>query len=349
MKRYGNLIEQISEYKNLNYAFYKAAKSKRIKPEVILYEKELEKNLLILQKEIQTGNVNVGNYHYFKILDPKERMICAASFPERVLHHAIMNICHPVFEKKLIHTTYATRPEKGIYKAIELAKKSVIKYKYVAKLDVRKYFDSISHTILMQKLQTIFKDLRLLLIFHKIISNYSKKSTNVSPSLTNLPQALSNVSHNRTGIPIGNLTSQYFANFYLSPADRFAKEILKIPSYIRYMDDMLLFFNKKLELKNYVKNFISFIENNLDLKIKPHQIYSQIQGVPFLGYKILPYQVRLNSNSKKRFIRKYNKYISNLEQGIWTEKEYQLHILPLFAFLLHADTKSLRKNIIFAK
>ena len=329
MKRNGNLTEEISEYKNLHLAFYKAAKGKRTNPVVILYEKKLEKNLELLQTHIQSGNVKIGNYHYFKIFDPKERTICAASFPERVLHHAIMNVCHSIFEKKLIHTTYATRPEKGIYKAIDLAKKSIINYKYVAKLDVRKYFDNISHEILMNSLQNIIKDKILLAIFHKIINSYHTL--------------------NKKGIPIGNLTSQYFANYYLSSADRFAKENLKIPVYIRYMDDMLLFFNNKYILKNLVNNFNNFIETNLKLKLKPAQIYSQTQGVSFLGYKILPYQVRLNSNSKKRFIRKYKKYTSNLEQGVWTEKQYQEHILPLFAFLLHADTKSLRKKIIFAK
>ncbi len=129
MKRIAFLIEDIAEYKNLNLAFYKASKGKKGKPEVIEFAKKIENNLIILQKQIITGNVNVGNYSYFKIYDPKERIICAASFQERVLHHAIMNICHHLFEKKLIHTTYATRPNKGIYKAIGLAKKSIIKYK----------------------------------------------------------------------------------------------------------------------------------------------------------------------------------------------------------------------------
>ncbi len=112
---------------------------------------------------------------------------------------------------------------------------------------------------------------------------------------------------------------------------------------------MLLFFNNKAELKTKTIELKTYIKNILKLDLKPIQIYSRIQGVSFLGYKILPYNLRLNSNSKKRFVFKYNKYTSYLEKNIWTEQKYQQHILPLFAFLQQADTKSLRKNIIFEK
>ncbi len=121
MKRTGNLIREIASFDNLMLAFYKAKKGKGHKSEVIEYANNLKMNLSLLQSQIETGNVNVGNYHYFTIYDPKERLICAASFPERVLHHSIMNICHPVFEKYLIYDTYATRIEKGTYKALERA------------------------------------------------------------------------------------------------------------------------------------------------------------------------------------------------------------------------------------
>ncbi len=245
MKRYGNLIEDIAEYKNLNLAFYKASRGKQFKADVILYRKNLDQNLKKLQNQIITGNIDIGNYHYFKIYDPKERVICAASFPERVLHHAIMNICHQVFEQKLIHTSYATRPKKGIYKAIELAKKGIIKYQYVAKLDVRKYFDSISHKILMQKLEKMFKDPMLLYIFYQIIESYELKT----PQVLENPAGLKDL----RGLPIGNLTSQYFANLYLSASDHFVKEKLKTPMYIRYMDDMLFFENDRDKLKNDIK------------------------------------------------------------------------------------------------
>ena len=239
MKRAGYLIPEIAAYENLYLAFYKAAKTKRTLSEVVDFEATLDVNLRQLQKQILSANLEVGNYHYFKIYDPKERIICAAAFPERVLHHAIMNICHPYFERQLIYSTYATRIGKGTYAALDKAKVYVKKYDFYAKLDVRKYFDNISHQVLIELLNRILKDKTLLKIFENILSSYSTVEG--------------------CGIPIGNLTSQYFANYYLSPADHFAKEILKIPGYVRYMDDILLFENDKTLLKEKLNLFENFV------------------------------------------------------------------------------------------
>lgn len=121
MKREGNLIEKIADMKNLEWAFWKAQRGKKDKKEVIAYQKQLNSNLKILQTQLLTNTCEVGNYHFFKIYDPKERQICAASFSERVLHHAIMNICHENFEKFQVFDSYATRLNKGTYAALERA------------------------------------------------------------------------------------------------------------------------------------------------------------------------------------------------------------------------------------
>lgn len=326
MKRAGNLTEKIADTANLYHAFYKAAKSKRIKNEVLNFEKNLDANLSNIQQEIISGNITTGNYHYFKIYDPKERTICAASFPERVLHHSIMNICHPYFEKQLIYHSYATRIGKGTYAALDTAKGYTKRYLFYAKLDVRKYFDNIAHEVLNDLLNRIFKDEILLQIFRKIIESYS-------------------VSDNR-GIPIGNLTSQYFANYYLSPADHYAKEILQIPGYVRYMDDVLLFENDKNLLKEKLAKFKNFVETNLLLTFKPSTLNYTKMGISFLGYRLLPESVKLNNNSKRRFVNKIAKYQHLLSEGIWTQKEFARHILPLVSFTEYAQAKELRRKII---
>jgi len=325
MKRVGNLIEKIADSDNLYLAFYKASKGKHAKEEVIEYRDNLQFNILSLREQILSGNISTGNYHYFKIYDPKERKICAAPFSERILHHALMNICHPYFEKTLIFDTYATRIDKGIYKALEKAKIAMGNYQYVAKLDFRKYFDSISHEILKQKLATKFKDKQLLAIFDKIIDNYS-----VNKGL---------------GIPIGNLTSQYFANFYLSEYDHFIKEKLKIKVYLRYMDDMLLFSNNKEELKQQMFTLYKESEK-LKLTLKPVILNKVTQGISFLGYKLFPNKILLNRTSKLRFKRKFNTYQKYLNENIWDDKTFQRHINPLLSFVQHAYTKRLRKEII---
>ena len=172
MKRACHLMERICELDNLYFAYYKANKGKTFDAGAIDFRKNLSENITKLQHQLLSGNVSVGNYHYFTICDPKIRQICAADFSERVLHHALMNVCHPYFEKQLIFDTYATRINKGTYAALERARKAMKKYRYVVKMDVRKYFDSITHDVLMRKLKHIFKDKQLLDIFEQIINSY---------------------------------------------------------------------------------------------------------------------------------------------------------------------------------
>lgn len=328
MKRTGNLIEEIAKKDNLYLAYYKASKGKLFSKQVHDYSKSLHENINNLQNQILSGNVIIGNYTYFTIKDPKVRTICAADFSERVLHHAIMNICHPFFEQKLIFDSYATRIDKGIYVAIEKAQKALKNFQYVAKMDFKKYFDSISHSILKKKLEKIFKDKKLLSIFNQIIDSY-------------------NVTENY-GIPIGNLTSQYFANYYLSELDHYAKEVLKIPVYIRYMDDILILEQDKDKiLFDILKlNEISSDPNSSSLTLKPVVINKSNQGISFLGYKLFPNKILLNQSSKKRFKKKNKIYREYLKNNQWTQEDYKNHIVPLFSFVEKAYSKKLRKTIL---
>jgi len=325
MKRVGHLIETISDLDNLYLAFYKASLGKKGKNEVICFAKNLDENLQILRRQILSGDVSVGNYRYFTIFDPKKRLICAASFSERVLHHAIMNVCHPYFERNLITDSYATRVGKGVYSALDKAMKAMSHYDYVAKLDVRKYFDSISHEVLKSKLRHLFKDEPLLAILGKIIDSYETKAG--------------------CGLPIGNLTSQYFANLYLSDIDHFAKEQLQIPVYLRYMDDVIFFGNDKKTLLSQVALLDEKVKTLL-VNFKTPVVADTNQGVPFLGYKIRRHRMTLTARSRNRFKRKLSQYHDLLEENTWNDKEYQNHIIPLVAFTQKAYTKSLRRKVI---
>ncbi|MBR4155714.1 MAG: hypothetical protein IKU01_03295 [Bacteroidales bacterium] len=326
MKRVGFLIEKIAEKDNLLLAFYKAKRGKQYKKEVISFVDNLDYNIDKLQKEIIEGKVSVGKYHSFVIADPKVRNIYAASFDERVLHHAIMNVCHQYFEKTLIYDTYATRIGKGVYKALGKAIWASKKYKYVAKLDFRKYFDTIDHNVLKEKLLRIFKDKCLLDIFSQIIDTYSVNEDK--------------------GIPIGNLTSQYFANYYLSSLDHYVKEELQMPIYIRYMDDILIFDNDKEKLKRSVCLINKYSAKRLKLTLKTPIIKQTREMISFLGYKIGCNIVLLNSRSRNRFCKKMLRYDKLLLNDIWSEKEYQLHILPLMSFVNYAYTKKMRRRIL---
>jgi len=327
VKRTGNLINKIADTDNLKLAFYKAAKGKSDKKGVIEYRKNLGKNLKKLREEILSGEIDCGNYHYFKIYDPKERNICAAEFKERVLHHAIMLQAHDTFEQYQIYDSYATRIDKGTHKAIDKAKKFNNKYDYFLKLDVRKYFDSIDHVILMKALEKKFKDLEVLRIFEKIIESYKVTS--------------------RKGVPIGNLTSQYFANHYLAGLDHFIKEELKIKGYVRYMDDMVLWHDDKEYLKNCSLTLTNFLKEKLVLDLKVSQINKTYAGVNFLGYKLKKDFVKLADSSKKRFIKKMKLYAEYLDSGEWSQEDYQRHTLPLISYTDYATKiKPLRSLII---
>ncbi len=325
MKRVGNLFEKICDTDNLRLAWIKAKRGKEGKADVFRYGKHLQQNLNLLRRQLQSGEPEIGNYHFFTIYEPKKRLICAASFPERVLHHAIMNVCHPVFEKFQIYHSYATRIGKGQYAALEYAKANQRKFEWFCKLDVRKYFDSVSHELLLQQLQRHFKDMRLLALFEKIIRSY---------------QASLNY-----GLPIGNLTSQYFANFFLAVSDHYILEKVRIPAFVRYMDDMVFWHHCKTELIEVQKQHVAYLKNRLELDCKQPCINRHDKGLPFLGYVVFHDLVRLNKQSKKRFIRK-NKLAGNrLRNNEWSQADYARHIIPLIAFTQHAQTYSLRKKI----
>lgn len=325
MKRIGYLLDKVADMDNLRLAVWKASKGKRYSKQVIDYSNNLEINLLNLQSEIRSGEVSVGNYRYFKVYEPKERQICASAFCEQVLHHALMNICHPYFESYQVYESYGSRKNKGVYAALEQAKNFTKKHTFFLKLDVKKFFDNIHHSVLKNQLAKQFKDEGLLQIFYQIIDSYE-----ASPD---------------RGVPIGNLTSQYFANHYLAPLDHFIKENLQCKSYVRYMDDMVLWSNSKEELKEKKRKINDYIENHLQCKLKPALLNFTSHGLPFLGYHLFPTHIKLLHKSKIRFIRKINIAKMDLEKGLFTEKQYQQKTLPLLSFIFKANTLSFRKSL----
>lgn len=319
-------MEQIADIDNLRLAFWKARKGKSHFFEVACYRGNLDRNLLDMREELLSGKLRVGNYRYFTVYEPKERLICAAEFHERVLHHALMNICHPYFEAFQIDASYATRKGMGQYAALDKARANTARYGWFSKLDVRKYFASVSHDLLFEKLCNKFKDPLLQCAFRQIIDSYA-----TTPG---------------RGLPVGNLASQYFANFYLSVSDHYLKEVLHIPGYVRYMDDMVLWHSDKKTLIERTRQLDEYISRELQLTLRPYCINSVTQGLPFLGYVLTPGWVRLNRNSKKRFISKMKKYTFKLNKEYWSEEECASHVMPLVAFTRYADSRNFRRKLL---
>lgn len=313
MKRQGNLIEKIADYDNIYWAYWKAKRGKNSKKEVLEYGQAIENNLKSLQNGILKNYVEIGKYHFFKIFEPKERQICAASFGERVLHHAIMNVCHQSFEKYQVFDSYASRIGKGTYEAIHRAAYFQKKYNYFMKIDCRKYFDSIDHAVLKTQISRRFKDNMILNLFFRIIDSYQ-------------------VSQNK-GLPIGNLTSQYFANHYLAHADRYLTETLKAPAMVRYMDDIIIWHEDNEALKQIGLKFKNYCKDTLKIDFK-HQYQNKTNvGVSFLGVFIWENHQTLNKSSKKRLLENYkitesDFFNENIDESTYHKKLSSLMVRP---------------------
>lgn len=325
MKREGNLIAKAAEPENLRLAFYLARRGKRCKVEVLNYERQLDHHLLELRRQILEGHAECGNYHYFLIYEPKKRLISAAPFAQRVLHHALINVCYERFERHLIDFTYACRKDMGTFCALEQAQEHSRRYGWFLKMDVRKYFDSIDHKRLRIKLARLFREYRILSLFDDIIASYE-----VQPG---------------RGLPIGNLTSQYFANYYLSAADHYMKEQLGAKAYVRYMDDMIVWGDSATELNRIATAFSRFIEEE-GLFLKPLVVNRTQHGLPFLGFLVYPWGIRLGSQSRRRFAGKLRIYLNAVEAGQMEESEFSRRVLALYGYIGHCRSRGFASSVI---
>lgn len=327
MKRHGQLMEAIAEPANLRLAFWKAAKSKRAKADCRAFQERLEENVASLRAELLSGSVAVGEYHTFTIYDPKERTICAASFRERVLHHALMNVCEPVLERAAIFDSYACRKGRGQQVAVRRATGYARQNGWFLKMDIRKYFDSIDQEVLRGLLARKFKDAGVLEVFDRILATYQ-----TAPG---------------QGLPIGNLTSQHFANYYLAPLDRFIKEGLQCRSYVRYMDDFVVWGETAAELREVWRRVEDFLTTELKLELKSNVMLNRTErGMDFLGYRIFPRDLRLAKRSKRRFASKFRAYEREHREGVWSELELQQRMTALIAFTLPCRSRGFRRNVI---
>jgi len=317
----GNLFDSVLDWENLQLAFWKARRGKQDRAEVREFAVGLEGRLARMADGLRGATFPVGRSVQFVIRDPKERTITAPCFEERVMHHAVMNVCEPVFDRWLIHDSYACRTGRGREAAILRARHFAAGHPFFLKVDIRKYFESISHRALVGWLERLFKDGRLLDLFERIIGSYETKPGR--------------------GLPVGALTSQHFANFYLGWLDRFVKETLRAPGCVRYMDDMLIWGHSSAEMQTYLARCQEFIGDLLELEFKPYPyINRSVHGVDFLGCRVLPDHVILNRRSRVRFQRKMAWLEAQYLIGGIDEWELQQRATSLFAFAQAAGAKS---------
>ena len=238
MKRVGGLWQTLVSFEYLYHAARRAALGKRKRSDVAAFMIEGELELVRLRQELESGTYRPGAYRQFRVEDPKPRLISAAPFRDRVVHHALTQVLEPVFERRFSKDSFACRKRFGTHRALARAKEAANRFPYVLKCDIRKYFPSIDHHVLEQLLARAVKCRRTLDLSALIIqgSNPQEQVIQYFPG-----DDLFTPFERRHGLPLGNQTSQFFANVYLNPLDQMVNRELKPGSYIRYVDDFLLF------------------------------------------------------------------------------------------------------------
>lgn len=296
MKRVGHLFNDVVDYANLTEAFKLAMKGCGRTPEVCRFFFHLEPELLRLQDELRSGAYQPGSYRCFMVYDPKERVIAVAPFCDRVVHHAVVRVLTPLYERVFIYDSYATRKGKGTHAAVLRAQRFLRRRPWYLKLDVNQYFSSVDRGILLGLVERKVKDRRLLELLGRIVNNPPEETT---------------------GLPIGNLTSQFFANVYLDPLDHKIKDHLGVHEYVRYMDDMILFAHDKQTLMAWKGEVTAFLLERLALRLKPAATCLQrtTHGLSFLGMRIFPRFIRMKPENRFRSCQRMRKRIKEWEQG----------------------------------
>lgn len=264
MKRYKNLWEQFVSMENLELAAKKAVQSKKSKWTTKRFLKNKQQLLAQLQKMLIDGTFKTSKYKIIKIFEPKERLIYILPlYPDHIVHHALINILGPIWQSTFVWDSYACIPGKGLHKASQTIMRFVRRNKYVLQCDIRKFYPSINHDVMMDIIKKKIADKKLLAVLQNIIYSCGDESN----------------------LPIGNLTSQWMGNVYLNELDHFVKEQLRCRDYIRYCDDFCLFANDTGVLHRFQEKLNDFVQGRLKLCFSKSSIYPVARGVTFIGYR----------------------------------------------------------------
>lgn len=325
MKRHGKLWEQIVSCENIELAYMKAKKGKSKYSQVKEIESNPGKYLDELRQSLINGTFTTSQYKIKTIYEPKEREIYALPFyPDRIVQHAIMNIVAPIWEAMFINDSYACRIGKGQHKASQRLMSFIRKkYIYYFQGDIKKFYPSINHKILLQIIKHKIKDEKLILLFQDIIKSIGEE----------------------TNVPIGNYTSQWFGNLYLNELDSFIKHVLKIKSYLRYNDDFILFGNDKEKLKIIQESVRDFLSSKLDLTLSKEKIREVQNGIEFIGYKHYPDHIIVRKSSVKRMRKnikiKHYKFVKNKI----TPSQFISTLQSICGWLKWANTYNLKQQL----
>lgn len=324
MKRYGNLYDQITDIDNIRYAYQKARKGKGWQNTVKKFDKNLEDNLLKIQKSLIDKTFKTSTYKTKIIHEPKKRVIYKLPFSyDRIVQHALMNVVEPIWDKMFISDSYACRVGKGIHAGSKRTMELIRRNKYCLKCDISKFYPSINHDIAYEIICRKIKDKEVLWLFKDIV--YS------------MPGGVN--------IPIGNYTSQWIGNLYLNEVDQRVKHIYKVKDYIRYCDDFILFSNDKKKLHEILLDLEKFLNEKLKLKLSKKSIFPVSQGVDFLGYRHFKKYVLLRKSTVKRVKKRLRTLPYQYRKEKINKEQYLSSLSSTNGWLKWANSYHLRKSL----
>lgn len=345
MRIYKNLFNQIISPESLFSAWDAFKIGKRHKVDVAAFELHLEKNIFELHRELKNKTYRHGEYKGFYICDPKQRHIHKATVRDRILHHAVFSVINPIFEPTFISRSFSCRINYGAHKGVDdlgmaarKISKNMTRSCYILKCDIKKFFDSVDHKILLSTIKKKIKDTDAMRLIEIIVSSYK---------VTARERERESKCVAAKGIPIGNLTSQIFANIYMNEFDQFIKHNLKVKNYFRYTDDFAIVSDNRNYLEELLPKINEFLKIKLDLQLHPNKvsISSLYQGIDFLGYIIFPKHRLMRSKTKHRIVKKMKFKIEQYKLGKISKISLEQSLQSYLGALSHANERRFSEEL----
>jgi len=340
--------ERLCTFENLLWAYRDAARGKRSRPDVIAFDYQMEGHLVRLRRQLQARTWQPHSYRRFTVAEPKPRVISAAPFEDRVVHHALCNVIEPIFERRFIADSYANRRGKGIHQALDRATYFARRYPYVLRCDIVEFFPSIDLVILRRELGRAVREDETLALCERIMAGGAGELTD-QYTLVLYPGDTPDAAQARSrGLPIGNQTSQFWANCYLNPLDHFIKDQLGCRAYLRYVDDFLLFADDKPTLHRWKQEIIRFLAMRLRLMLHEREsvVTPVTVGIPFLGFRVYPEHRRLRRRNGVAFARRLRQMAGSYRQGEIELPQVSARVRGWVAHVAHAETWGLRRSLL---
>ncbi len=339
MKKCTNLLDKVADPEMLFDAWKEFRRGKASRVDVRAFEVDLEANIFQLSRELLAQTYRHSGYVGFYITDPKRRHIHKASVRDRIVHHAVMKVLNPLFEPTFIANSFSCRVGKGTHKGVVALRTMLRKesrndtrFCYVLKCDVRKFFDSIDHAILIAIVKKRIKDHGMLWLLEEIIGSFSGERSNL---------------FQKRGVPIGNLTSQIFANIYMNEFDQFVKHHLRVQHYARYTDDFIVVSQDSHYLRKLIVPMNEFLKQQLALDLHPGKVSigKYHHGADFLGYVVFPHHTLLRKRTLRRMWRNFEGKTREYKRGAITKEAVAASLNSYMGILSHADAFRIREEL----